>query len=321
MPSAAEAAAQAAEDAAAIERARILCRPERREEVEAYRRSLQDRGIVFRPPSPGHQPVDNDYLTSAIVRVQRGQQLVATRLQIYNECSRLRDVHRELETFEPRLGWAFVAEEEKKRDALPNRRWQRKREIQEVIDASIQAVEEEYGPRMELAPDETVASLKAKRARLGEHIQAQERRLATEHGQRNFTLTRVLAEINVAGHKLGEAEDDLAHCWLKDVRQQLKVSNQEISRLRGEAPALAGLPAERLQQLRDESLEAFNKIDAAARRAVQDETECVVCRDARRSFIFLPCGHLAACEECAAEQDRCPLCRVEATSKQRVFWG
>ena len=131
-------------------------------EVEAYRRSLQDRGIVFRPPSPGHHPVDNDYLTSAIVRVQRGQQLVATRLQIYNDCSRLRDLHRELETFEPRLGWAFVAEEEKKRDALPNRRWQRKREIQEVIDASIQAVEEEYGPRMELAPDETVASLKAR---------------------------------------------------------------------------------------------------------------------------------------------------------------
>ena len=57
------------------------------------------------------------------------------------------------------------------------------------------------------------------------------------------------------------------------------------------------------------------------RRAVQDESECVVCRDARRNFIFLPCGHLAACEECAAEQDRCPLCRVEATSKQRVFWG
>ena len=51
--------------------------------------------------------------------------------------------------------------------------------------------------------------------------------------------------------------------------------------------------------------------------------ECVVCKESRKEYVFLPCGHMCVCEGCAASiqgQDRkCPLCRGVSTSIMKIF--
>jgi hypothetical protein len=49
-----------------------------------------------------------------------------------------------------------------------------------------------------------------------------------------------------------------------------------------------------------------------------------VCVDARKDRLMLPCGHLCACETCAAElvlmrPARCPICREGIRDVMRVF--
>ena len=51
--------------------------------------------------------------------------------------------------------------------------------------------------------------------------------------------------------------------------------------------------------------------------------ECVVCKESKKGYAFLPCGHMCVCEGCAASiqgQDRkCPLCRGVSTSIMKIF--
>jgi hypothetical protein len=48
---------------------------------------------------------------------------------------------------------------------------------------------------------------------------------------------------------------------------------------------------------------------------VQDgDKECVICMGSKKAYVFVPCGHLCLCYECAASMiqmgsRRCPLCR------------
>jgi hypothetical protein len=64
---------------------------------------------------------------------------------------------------------------------------------------------------------------------------------------------------------------------------------------------------------------------AALRPAVEDEsdTTCVVCLDADRSHLYVPCGHKCVCAACAARvmagDALCPVCRMAATAVVKVF--
>jgi Zinc finger, C3HC4 type (RING finger) len=58
-------------------------------------------------------------------------------------------------------------------------------------------------------------------------------------------------------------------------------------------------------------------------------TECIVCLDATVDTVILPCGHLCLCSDCGkslvqvakqrAQALRCPLCRIQASTTQRIF--
>merc|ERR1712232_70230 len=49
--------------------------------------------------------------------------------------------------------------------------------------------------------------------------------------------------------------------------------------------------------------------------------ECVVCLNALRCTVFLPCKHLVCCEECGqgATMQRCPMCRAKIDWRFNVF--
>jgi hypothetical protein len=60
---------------------------------------------------------------------------------------------------------------------------------------------------------------------------------------------------------------------------------------------------------------------------VPEHELCVICRDARKNFIMLPCGHVCACHTCAEDlvqnqqnsKAPCPLCRTSVDKCQMAF--
>jgi len=52
---------------------------------------------------------------------------------------------------------------------------------------------------------------------------------------------------------------------------------------------------------------------------------CIVCQDAIRQIVFLPCKHLVCCDECGRESLRdqglrtCPVCRADIISRMSVY--
>ncbi|NWX13950.1 BIR7B protein, partial [Aegotheles bennettii] len=54
-------------------------------------------------------------------------------------------------------------------------------------------------------------------------------------------------------------------------------------------------------------------------RRLQEERMCKVCMDRDVSVVFVPCGHLVACEECALNLRSCPICRSVIRGTVRTF--
>ncbi|XP_063258285.1 baculoviral IAP repeat-containing protein 7 [Prinia subflava] len=54
-------------------------------------------------------------------------------------------------------------------------------------------------------------------------------------------------------------------------------------------------------------------------RRLREERTCKVCMDKEVSVVFVPCGHLVACEECALNLRLCPICRAAIRGSVRAF--
>lgn len=59
--------------------------------------------------------------------------------------------------------------------------------------------------------------------------------------------------------------------------------------------------------------------------AEEDEKTCKVCMDAEINICFVPCGHLAVCQDCAnlltgkGNKRECPICKTKITKAVRIF--
>ena len=53
---------------------------------------------------------------------------------------------------------------------------------------------------------------------------------------------------------------------------------------------------------------------------ISDEKLCIICCDKERSIVFLPCGHLSACANCAVVFTNCPNCRGQIEGLVRVYF-
>ncbi|XP_051516453.1 baculoviral IAP repeat-containing protein 7-like [Myxocyprinus asiaticus] len=54
-------------------------------------------------------------------------------------------------------------------------------------------------------------------------------------------------------------------------------------------------------------------------RQLQEERTCKVCMDKLVSMVFIPCGHLVVCTDCAASLHHCPICRAVIRGSVRAF--
>ncbi|KAJ8309976.1 hypothetical protein KUTeg_011841 [Tegillarca granosa] len=63
-----------------------------------------------------------------------------------------------------------------------------------------------------------------------------------------------------------------------------------------------------LQLEDDQQVEAKSLIEE--NRQLKEQTLCKICLDESVSMVFLPCGHLCCCSQCAPALRKCPICRV-----------
>ena len=49
------------------------------------------------------------------------------------------------------------------------------------------------------------------------------------------------------------------------------------------------------------------------------ESTCVICFSGEKTQAAVPCGHLCACDACAARLGRCPACRADVARWVRVW--
>ncbi|XP_005378032.2 PREDICTED: baculoviral IAP repeat-containing protein 3 [Chinchilla lanigera] len=54
-------------------------------------------------------------------------------------------------------------------------------------------------------------------------------------------------------------------------------------------------------------------------RRLQEERTCKVCMDREVSIVFIPCGHLVVCRDCAPSLRKCPICRSTIKGTVRTF--
>ncbi|KAM9220015.1 baculoviral IAP repeat-containing protein 3 isoform 1-T1 [Dugong dugon] len=54
-------------------------------------------------------------------------------------------------------------------------------------------------------------------------------------------------------------------------------------------------------------------------RRLQEERTCKVCMDKEVSIVFIPCGHLVVCKECAPSLRKCPICRGTIKGTVRTY--
>jgi hypothetical protein len=97
--------------------------------------------------------------------------------------------------------------------------------------------------------------------------------------------------------------------------QRLRME-QELSHMEQERAALA---------LRMHQVQAQLGVAPPAAPAVEEEALCVVCMDAPKQHVMVPCMHMCVCEACAqrlldAQTPHCPVCRTPVRETARVFF-
>jgi hypothetical protein len=119
----------------------------------------------------------------------------------------------------------------------------------------------------------------------------------------------------------------------KGLIEQARAAEAERARVAAEEAAAAVVEAaERLQAegelaalaLRMQQVQARLGVPPAAPHLDAEETMCVVCFDAPKDYLVLPCKHLCVCGECAEQLTKtrtpmCPVCRGPIRETMKVF--
>ncbi|XP_069825696.1 baculoviral IAP repeat-containing protein 2 [Dendropsophus ebraccatus] len=74
------------------------------------------------------------------------------------------------------------------------------------------------------------------------------------------------------------------------------------------------------QTLRCQTSEGYSDLPMEEQlRRLQEERTCKICMDQEVSIVFIPCGHLVVCKDCAPSLRKCPICRGIIKGTVRTF--
>jgi hypothetical protein len=147
---------------------------------------------------------------------------------------------------------------------------------------------------------------------------------AAKYGNRSEPLAALVAEAKAMIEQARAAEAERA-----------KVAAEEAAAVAAvEAAAAAEAEAERLQleeqaaaltlQLQQVQARLGSSVVPPAPHLDYAEDQCVLCFDAPKDHIILPCFHVCVCEACATlltqtRKPSCPICRTAIQQTNKVF--
>lgn len=104
---------------------------------------------------------------------------------------------------------------------------------------------------------------------------------------------------------------------LSDIRKGTELSTQDTNRVT--EPNLPQKPAKRQSDhVAGDTLEKSISLEEE-NRILKEARQCKICMDAEVGIVFLPCGHLTTCVNCAPNLEDCPVCRSAIKATVRTF--
>jgi hypothetical protein len=140
---------------------------------------------------------------------------------------------------------------------------------------------------------------------------------AEKHGDRSELLAALVAEAREMIEQAKTQQAERARAAAEEVAAAAAVKAEaeaaEAAKRQQNLQELAALT------LRVQEMQAQLGVPPVAQQDAE-ETQCVVCMDAAKDHLVLPCKHLCVCEACAQLlSDRCPVCRGPIEHITQVF--
>ncbi|CAM9178649.1 unnamed protein product [Chrysoparadoxa australica] len=125
--------------------------------------------------------------------------------------------------------------------------------------------------------------------------------------------------------ELIQSEDRVAK--LEDTTSLLRLEIDDMKAKELSQRDYATMELVELQELETELQGKLSSIREAIQKRIREEVVkseqrlCVVCQEAEKAVLLLPCRHLCLCQGCASkpELQLCPLCRTPFTEKLDVY--
>jgi hypothetical protein len=143
---------------------------------------------------------------------------------------------------------------------------------------------------------------------------------AEKHGDRSELLAALVAEARVMIEQARAVQAERARAAVEEAEAKAAAeaaaeAAEAVKRLRLEERR-AALALE-LQQVQAE-------LGSGTSQPGAEETLCVLCFDAPKDHIILPCFHVCVCEACATlltqmDKPSCPICRTAIQQTNKVF--
>jgi len=97
------------------------------------------------------------------------------------------------------------------------------------------------------------------------------------------------------------------------VKINQKLTKQSLSKL--SLPELDNIT--KILQSNIETIEAVKAERVSEQN--KDKSTCCICFAKEKNTLFVPCGHLCSCDECAKNLSKCPVCRTDIQQKHKAF--
>jgi hypothetical protein len=143
---------------------------------------------------------------------------------------------------------------------------------------------------------------------------------AAKYDGRSESLAALVAEAKGMVEQARAAEAERAKLAAEEAAAAAAVEAAERLRLEEEMASLAL----RMQQVQARLGSSVVPLAAPALHSDDAEDQCVLCFDALKDHIILPCFHVCVCEACAnlltqMEKPSCPICRTAIQQTNKVF--
>ncbi|XP_041255097.1 baculoviral IAP repeat-containing protein 7 [Onychostruthus taczanowskii] len=106
---------------------------------------------------------------------------------------------------------------------------------------------------------------------------------------------------------------------ISDLLQSGWGASSSAGRRRGAVQRETGTSRQEMRPVQQKESDESQLSTEEKLRRLQEERMCKVCMDKDVSVVFVPCGHLVACEECALHLRLCPICRAVIQGSVRAF--